>query len=82
MVGALCIGCGGDANIGLVVGMDGGGGGYGGGGGGYILIQWEDNEENITLGADPNAPLFYAPVLEHHHPIMSTLGDPRGRSER
>ena len=32
---------------------------------------------NVTLVTDPNAPLAYALVLEHHHPIMSTLGDLR-----
>ena len=51
-----------------------GGGGYGWGGDGYRIIQWEDNVSNLTLGTEPNAPLAYAPGLEHHHPIMSTLG--------
>ena len=51
---------------------EGGGGGrrYGDG----RLIKWEDTAENITLGTEPNAPLAYAPGLELHHPIMSTLG--------
>ena len=40
---------------------------------------WYDNVENITLGKKPNVPLVYAPVLEHQHPIMSTLGDPGGQ---
>ena len=39
---------------------------------------WEDNIAQITLGADPNAPIAYAPVLEIHHPIMSMLLDPGG----
>ena len=40
---------------------------------------WYDNVENITLGKKPNVPLVYDPVLEHQHPIMSTLGDPGGQ---
>ena len=74
--------CGGYADGGLGGGTDGGGGGYGWGGDGYRIIQWEDNVSNLTLGTEPNAPLAYAPGLEHHHPIMSTLGDPGGRLER
>ena len=65
---------------------DGSGGGTYGGRGGYRqdrdgdgLNQWEYNVANITLGTEPNAPLAYAPVLKHHHPIMNTLGDPGGR---
>ena len=42
----------------------------------------EDNVANITLGTEPNTPLAFALGLEYHHPIMSTLGDPRGRLER
>ena len=38
------------------------------------LIKWEDNVANITLGTEHNASLAYAPGLEPHHPIMSTLG--------
>ena len=38
------------------------------------LIKWDDTAENIILGTEPNAPLAYAPGLELHHPIMSTLG--------
>ena len=49
---------------------------------GDVLSWWEDNVENITLRTEHNAPLAYDLVLEHHHPIMSTLGDPRGQLER
>ena len=38
---------------------------------------YEDNEAHATLGAEPNIPIPYALVLEHHHPIMSTLGGSR-----
>ena len=62
--------------------MDGGlGKGEDGGGGGdrwdvdrYRLSWWEDNVENFNLGTEPNAPLAYAPGLELHYPIISTLG--------
>ena len=47
------------------------------GGGG--LNRREDKVANITLGTETNAPLDYAPGLDHHHPILSTLGDPGGR---
>ena len=50
--------------------------GYGRGGDGYRLSRWEDNVANLTLGTEPNALLAYAPGLEHHHPIMSTIGNP------
>ena len=46
------------------------------------LSWWEDNIAHVTLGTDPNAPLAYAPGLELHHPIMSMLGEYRGRLER
>ena len=62
-------------------------GGGGGGGGGGIRTRkrrtqtklGEDNVENLTLRTDPNAPLTYAPGLEHHHQIISTLGDTGGQ---
>ena len=43
-------------------------------GDGYGLNWWEDNVVNIILGTEPNAPLAYAPGLELHYPIISTLG--------
>ena len=46
------------------------------------MSWWDDNVANLTLGTEPNVPLAYAPGLEHHHPIMITLGDPGGRLER
>ena len=49
---------------------------------GYILCRWEDNVSHITLGTEPNAPLSYAPGLELHHLIMSTLGEHGGKLER
>ena len=73
------IGCGGNANSGLGGRVGRGEGGYGWNGDIDILSWWEDNVANITLGTDTNAPLIYAPRLEHHHPIMSTLWDPGGR---
>ena len=54
-------------------------GGYGRGRDGDRLSLWYNNLENWTLGTDPCSPLYYAPGLEHHHPIMSTLGEPGGR---
>ena len=57
----------------------------GGGGGGECdvdrdrLSRSEDNVAKLTFGTDTNAPLVYAPVLEHQHPIISNLGDPRGQ---
>ena len=33
---------------------------------------------NLTLGAEHNATLAYAPGLEPHHPIMSNIGEPGG----
>ena len=59
----------------------------GGGGGvryiyGYELSQWEDNVAKLTFGTKSNAPISYDPLLEHHHHIMSKLGDPRGWLER
>ena len=45
---------------------------------GERLSQWEDNVDRLTLGTEPNSTLAYALVLEHHYPIMSTLGDSGG----
>ena len=77
--GAGQIGYGGDVNSGSGGGTDveGGGDRRAGYGGGYGLSWWEDNIANATLETEPNAPLAYAPGLEHHPPNMSTLGDPR-----
>ena len=36
------------------------------------IIRWENTIASIILVMEPNAPLAYAPVLELHHPIMST----------
>ena len=73
---------GGDADGGLVGGMDGGGGGYIR----YIerdgLSRWEDNVSHVTLGTDHNAPLVYALVLELHHPSMSNFGEQGDQLER
>ena len=68
-------GCGGDEDVCSGGGTDGGGGGYGRDGDGDILSRWEGNVANLTLGTEPDDPLAYAPGLEHHHPIMSTLGE-------
>ena len=62
--------------------VEGGGDGRDGYGDGYGLSWWEDNIANVTLGTEPNDTISYAPGLEHHHPNMSTLGDPGGRLER
>ena len=40
---------------------------------GERLSQWEDN-----LGKESNAPFAYVPGLEHHHLIMSMIGDRSG----
>ena len=74
--------CGGDADGGLGGGKDGGGGEYIWDGYGYILSQWEDNVAKVTLSTEPNDTLDYALGLAHHHPIMSTIGEPGGRLER
>ena len=58
--------------------IEGGGDRRDGDGDGYIISWWEDNIANITLGTETNSPLVYARVLEHHHPNMSTLGEPGG----
>ena len=57
-------------------------GGTGRGGGGDKLNFCEDNVANVILVMDPNVPLDYAPGLELHHPIMSTLGGHVCRLER
>ena len=46
------------------------------------ISRWEDNVAHLTLWMESNAPLAYAPVLELHHLITSTLGDLRVRLER
>ena len=61
---------------------EGGGGLYICDRGGDILSQWEDNMANITLGTETNSYLEYAPVLKHHHPISSILGEFGGQLER
>ena len=78
VAGAGWIGCGGNVNSGLGGGTDveGGGDGRDRDGDGYGLSWWEYNIVNVTLGTEPNALLAYAPGLEHHHPNMSTLGEP------
>ena len=53
--------------------VEGGGDGWDRDGGRYGLTWWEDNIANVTLETEPNAPLAYAPGLEHHHPNMSAL---------
>ena len=63
-------------------GRRGGGGGYRRGRDGDILSRWEDNVASLTLGTNTNALLDYDPGLEHHHPILITLGDPGGRLYR
>ena len=45
-------------------------------------IYQENNVENVTLGKEPNYTLAYDLGLEHHHTIMSTLGETRVRLER
>ena len=66
-----------DADGGSGGGTDGGRGGYGRDVERERLNWWEDNVEIITLGTDHNASISYAPGLEHHHLIMSTIGDTR-----
>ena len=82
VVGKIRVGCAGDTYGGLGGGTDGGGRGDGQDGGGDMLSRWEYNVANVTLGTDPNDPLSYAPGLEHHYPIMSTLGETRVQLER
>ena len=74
--------CGGDVDSGLGCGMAGGGGGdVQDSNRDRQLIMWEYNVANIILGAEPNAALSYAPVLEIHHPIMCMIGWHGGRLE-
>ena len=47
-----------------------------------ILSLWDNNVANITLGTETNDPLTYAPVLEHHHPIISMIGALEGQLDR
>ena len=76
------IGCRGDVNNGSGGRTDVEGGGDGrdgdGYGYGYGLSWWDDNIANVTLGTEPNAPLDYDTGLEHHHPNISTRGEPGG----
>ena len=44
----------------------------------YNQLIGEDTVVTITLGAEYNDPLSYAPRLEPDHATMSTLGDHRG----
>ena len=78
VVGIGRVGCGGGEDGGSGGGTDRGAGGCGWGGDGDRLSQWEDNVDRLTLGTEPNSTLAYALVLEHHYPIMSTLGDSGG----
>ena len=74
MVGSGRILCRVDADGGLGGGTDVGGGGDGRDGDRDILSWWGDNIAHVTLGMETNYLLAYAPGLEHHHPIMITLG--------
>ena len=76
------VGYGEDVDSGLGGGTYGGGGGDGQDRNRYRLSWWEDNVEKSTLGTDHNTPLAYAAGLEHHHPIMSRLGEPGDRLDR
>ena len=77
------IGCVRDVDSGLGGGTDRQGGRERRTGQRRIQKDWyEDNKAHATLGAEPNIPIPYSLVLEHHHPIMSTLGDPEGRLDR
>ena len=71
-------GCGRDMGGGLGGGTNEGEGGDGRDKDGDGLFCGEDNVSNVTIGTRPNASLACAPGLEHHHPIMSTFGDPVG----
>ena len=82
VVGARISGCGGGAYGGSGCGTDRGGGGYGRDRDRDGINLWEDNAEKIVLVTEPNSPLSYAPGLEPHHLIMSTLGGNGGRSDR
>ena len=82
MVVEVRIRCGGGADSGLGCLMDVEVGGYGRDRDRDVLSRWEDNLAHVTLGTEPNAPLTYAPLLEHHHPVVIILGDPGGRLDR
>ena len=84
VVVSVQMGCGVDVDGGLGGGIDVGGGGYRRDKDGYRdrLSQWEDNVAHVALGTKPNSPVAYALVLEHHHPIMSTISYPGVRLER
>ena len=75
-------GCGRDTDCGSGGRTDGGGIVYIWDGDGDIISRWEDNVVNITLGMETNSPLDYAMGLEHHHPIISMLGDLEGQLDR
>ena len=82
VLGTGRFGFGGDVEGGLVGGTRRGGEGNVRDGDGYgRLIKWGDNVVDITLGTDHNDPLSYAPGLELHHHIMSTLGVHIGQLE-
>ena len=81
VVGSGSNGCGGDADGGPG-GRTNGGGGYGWNGDGDRLSWWEDNLAHVTIGTEPNAPLDYDPGLEHHHPIISNIGEHICRLDR
>ena len=82
MVGTGWGECGRDAYGGLVGGTDRWVGGDIRDGDRDGLNRWEDNVSTITLGTDHNATLAYVLGLEHHHPIMSTIGESGGRFDR
>ena len=66
-VGAVNIGCGGNAAGGLGGGTDKGGGGDGQDSNrDGRLIRWEYTVANAILGTGPNAPIAYALLLELH----------------
>ena len=67
-----------DSSLGRTDGGEGGDGRYGDG---NRLSRWKDNVAQVTLGTEPNFPLVYSMVLEHHHPIMSYIMDPGGQLE-
>ena len=76
VVGAGRIGCGGDTDSVLGGEMDIEGGGDRRDKDGYRLTWWDNNVVQVSLKTDPNAHFAYVLVLEHHHLITSTPGDP------
>ena len=46
------------------------------------IIRWDDAVSKVILGTDHNSPLFSAPGLELHCPIMSMLVGHRVQLER